>query len=385
MIYSWSFPNRIVFGPGAIRQIAELAAGLGMRRALLVTDPGVVKCGLVERVTDPFKKAGFEWAAFEGVESNPTEASVYPGLEIYREQRCDGVLALGGGSALDAAKAIRLTTTHDRPLEDYDDLRDGAERISGKLPPMIAIPTTAGTGSEVGRSAVITLRATGRKTVIFSPHLIPSLAIADPELTFDLPPHLTAATGMDALTHNLEAYLALGFHPMCDAIALEGVATVHRHLRAAVADGRSLEARSGMMVAAIMGAVAFQKGLGAVHSLAHPLSTVAGMHHGLTNAILLPHVMRFNLPAAQARLARVADALGVDTRGLAAEAAARAAIAAVEKLSADIGIPRCLRDAGVQESMIPIMVPLAMEDGCRLLNPRPTTREDLERLYRQAL
>lgn len=385
MIHSWSFPNRIVFGPGAIRQIAELAAGLGIRRPLVVTDRGVAKCGLLERVTTPLKQAGLEWATFDGVEGNPTEASVYPGLDIYRQQRSDGVLALGGGSALDAGKAIRLTATHDRPLEDYDDLRNGAERISGKLPPMVAIPTTAGTGSEVGRSAVITLKATGRKTVIFSPYLIPSLAIADPELTLDLPPHLTAATGMDALTHNLEAYLALGFHPMCDAIALQGVETVHRHLRAAVEDGRNLEARSGMMVAAIMGAVAFQKGLGAVHSLAHPLSTVAGMHHGLTNAILLPHVMRFNLPAAQARLVRVAGALGVDTRGLAAEAAARAAIAAIEKLNTDIGIPRCLRDAGVQENMIPVMVPLAMEDGCRLLNPRPTTREDLERLYRQAL
>ena len=384
MISTWSFPNRIIFGAGSVAQLADAAKGLGMRRPLVVTDPGVVNCGLLDRVIGLLRHVGSDSAVFSGVEGNPTEASVYPGLEIYCDQKCDGIVALGGGSALDAAKAIRLVVTHHEPLEAYDDLRDGGTKIGSNLPAMIAIPTTAGTGSEVGRSAVITLKATGRKTVIFSPHLIPSMAIADPELTLGLPPHLTAATGMDAMTHNLEAYLALGFHPMCDSIGLQGVAMVSRHLRAAVHDGCDMEARTGMMAAAIMGAVAFQKGLGTVHSLAHPLSTVAGMHHGLTNAILLPHVMRFNVPAARERLADLAAALGVDTRGLGADAAAEAAIAAIEKLNADIGIPKTLREAGVSKDMIAVMVPLAMEDGCRLLNPRPTSREDMEMLYHQA-
>lgn len=384
MISTWSFPNRILFGAGAIGQLAQSVKGLGISRPLVVSDPGIVTCGLLERVTDPLRAAGLEWAAFDRVEGNPTEASAYPGVDRYKEHECDGVIAIGGGSVLDAAKATRLKVTHDLPLEDYDDLKNGGDLITSNLPPMIAIPTTAGTGSEVGRSAVITLKATGRKTVIFSPYLIPNVAIADPELTFGLPPHLTAATGMDAMTHNLEAYLALGYHPMCDAIAIKGVETVHKNLRAAVRDGKNSEARTGMMAAAIMGAVAFQKGLGTVHSLAHPLSTVAGMHHGLTNAILLPHVMRFNLPFVRERLGDLAAAMGVDTRGMTADGSAQAAIAAIEKLNADIGIPPRLRDAGVREEMIPIMVPLAMEDGCRLLNPRPTSRDDMEMLYRQA-
>jgi 4-hydroxybutyrate dehydrogenase len=384
MTSTWSFPNRIVFGAGSIAQLAQSLKGLGISRLLVVTDSGVAACGLLDRVTGPLKAASLDCAVFDRVEGNPTEASVYPGVGIYRDQHCNGIIALGGGSAIDAAKAIRLKATHELPLEAYDDLKNGGDLITSNVPPMVAIPTTAGTGSEVGRSTVITLKATGRKTVIFSPHLLPNIAIADPELTYGLPPHLTAATGMDAMTHNLEAYLALGYHPMCDAIGLKGVELVHRNLPLAVRDGKNLEARTGMMAAAIMGAVAFQKGLGTVHSLAHPLSTVAGMHHGLTNAILLPHVMRFNLPVVRERLADLAAVMGIDTHGITADSAAQAAITAIEKLNAEIGIPPRLRDAGVREEMIRVMVPLAMEDGCRLLNPRPTSRDEMEILYRQA-
>ena len=385
MIATWSFPNRIVFGWGAVEQLPSESARLGARRPLVVTDPGVARSGLLERITGLLTNSKIEYAIFDRVEGNPTEASVYPGVDIYRSEHCDSVVALGGGSAMDAAKAIRLKITHDLTLEEYDDLKNGGDRIGADVPPMIAIPTTAGTGSEAGRSTVITLKATGRKTVIFSPHLIPSVAIADPELTLALPPHLTAATGMDAMTHNLEAYLSLGFHPMCDAIGIKGVEIVAKNLPAAVRDGRDVEARTNMMAAAIMGAVAFQKGLGTVHSLAHPLSTVAGMHHGLTNAVLLPHVMRFNLPVSGDRLADIAVALGVDTHGMSGERAAVAAINAIEKLNDEIGIPMRLRDAGVREEMIPVMVPLAMADGCRLCNPRPTSAEDMETLYRAAL
>ena len=385
MISTFSFPTRIVFGPGAIDHVAEGARSFGMKHPLLVTDPGIIKTGLLERLTAPLNKAGLTWALFDRVENNPTEASVFPGVDIFHAKRCDGVIAMGGGSSLDVAKAIRLKATHPLPLEEYDDVKNGAERISADLPPMVAIPTTSGTGSEVGRSSVITLKSNARKTVIFSPHLVPSVAIEDPELTLGLPRHLTAATGMDAMTHNLEAYLSVGYHPMCDSIALAGVALVSKHLRTAVYDGSNLEARTEMMAASMMGAVAFQKGLGTVHSLAHPLSTVAGLHHGLTNAILLPHVMRFNMSVVLDRLVDLAAALGMDTRSMSPDHAAEAAIAAVEKLNADIGIPRRLGEVGVTPEMIPMMVPKAMEDGCHQCNPRPTTAQDMEDLYRAAL
>jgi alcohol dehydrogenase class IV len=385
VISIFSFPTKTVFGPAAIERVGDAARSFTMKHPLLVTDPGIVRSGLLERLTAPLKRTGLTWGLFDQVEANPTEASVFPGVDIFRAEHCDGVIAMGGGSSLDVGKAIRLKATHALPLEEYDDLKNGGERITADLPPMLAIPTTSGTGSEVGRSTVITLKSTARKTVIFSPHLIPSIAIEDPELTIGLPPHLTAATGMDAMTHNLEAYLSVGYHPICDGIALRGVAMVSKHLRTAVHEGSNLEARTEMMAASMMGAVAFQKGLGTVHSLAHPLSTVAGLHHGLTNAILLPHVMRFNMPVVQDRLVELAAVLGLDTRSLSPTHAAEGAIAAIERLNADIGIPRRLSEVGVTPEMIPVMVPKAMEDGCHQCNPRTTTAADMEALYRQAL
>jgi 4-hydroxybutyrate dehydrogenase len=385
MISTFAFPTKIIFGPNAVDQTGDVVKSLARKRPLIVTDTGVAAAGLVTRVTAVLKAAGLSCAIFDKVEANPTEASVLPGVEAYSKNACDCIIGLGGGSPLDAAKAIRLKTTHQLPLEEYDDLRDGSNSISQHMPPMIGIATTSGTGSEVSRSTVITLKSTGRKTVIFSPCLIPTVAIDDPSLTLGLSPHLTAATGMDAITHNLEAYLSVGYHPMCDAIAMKGVSLAAQYLPFAVKDGLNMEARSQMMMASVMGAVAFQKGLGTVHSLAHPLSTVAGMHHGLSNAILLPHVMRFNLPAVAERLADVAAALGVDTRGMETAQAAEAAITAVENLNRTIGLPGRLTEAGVREEMIPSMAPMAMEDGCRLLNPRPTTLQDMEMLYRQAL
>jgi 4-hydroxybutyrate dehydrogenase len=283
-------------------------------------------------------------------------------------------------------KAIRLRVTHEGPLSQYDDVTGGEERIHGGMPPMIALPTTAGTGSEVGRSAVITMAdeaGVTRKTVLFSPHLMPDLALCDPELTVGLPPRLTAATGMDALTHNVEAYLSRGDHPLCDAIALEGTRLAFTHLRAATHVGTDLEARSGMMMAAIMGATAFQKGLGATHSLAHPLSSIAGLHHGLANALLLPTVLRFNRPVAEPRMAALARAAGLilDTDPV---SGARTLINAVETLNQDLGLPRRLRDVGIVEQQLPVMAALAIQDGCHLLNPRPCTEADLLALYRES-
>ena len=378
----FSFPTQTVFGAGTLGQLPDLADEIGMKRPMIVTDPGLVQAGLIDQVTSTLP----DYAVFDGVAPNPTEDNVFEGVARYREERCDGIIGVGGGSSLDAGKVIGLMTTHDRPLADYDDNTGGDRLINPDIPPIIAIPTTAGTGSEVGRSGVITLKETGRKTVIFSPYLMPSVALCDPELTRRLPKHITAATGADAMTHNIEAYLARGFHPMCDGIALHGAALVYRHLPNAVSNGEEdIEARGQMMIAASMGATAFQKGLGATHSLAHPLSTVAGVPHGLANAILLPHVLRFNAETVPERLKDIGVAMGLDIASRSSQDAASVTIDAIKDFLRDIGIPAHLADADVAPDMLPVLVPKAMEDGCHLLNPRPCTEEDFQRLYETAM
>ena len=381
----FAFPTRIVFGPGSLREVGAETGRLGMKRPLLVTDRGVVGCGLADRVSAAAKRASLSVTLFDGVSPNPVEQNVFDGLEKYRAGKCDGIIALGGGSALDTGKAVRLRVTHGLPLEEYDDLVNGGEKIGSDLPPMVAMPTTAGTGSEVGRSAVIILKATDRKTVIFSPYLIPTVAIADPELTLGMPPGLTAGTGLDALTHNVEAYLSLGYHPMCDAIALHGTRLAVRNLAAAVRDGKNLVARTEMMMAAMMGAVAFQKGLGAVHSLAHPLSSIANLHHGTANGILLPPVLEFNKLTSEERLRDLAIAMDLDAAGKSASEAADAAIERVRRLLKEVGIPDRLSAFGITREMIPALAKKAMEDGCRLLNPRPCSEADMVALYERSL
>ena len=385
MISRFSFPTRIVFGAGTVRELGNEAKLLGIARPLLVTDHGVVACGLAQKVLAESRRAGLAPSLFEDVNPNPVERNVQDGLEAYRRGDCDGVIGLGGGSPLDAAKAIRLAVTHPFPLEQYDDQLDGAARISADIPPMIAIATTAGTGSEVGRSTVIILKATDRKTVIFSPHLMPNVALSDPELTVGMPPKITAGTGLDALTHNVEAYLALGYHPLCDAIALQGARLAIQNLPRAVHNGKDLEARSNMMMAAMMGAVAFQKGLGAVHSLAHPLSSIANLHHGTTNGVLLPHVLEFNRSVSEGRLRDLAVAMEVaDSKGSYAEAAT-ALITRLRQLLPEIGIPVTLGALGVTRDLIPLLAKKAMEDACHQSNPRPCTETDMMSLYEKAL
>jgi alcohol dehydrogenase class IV len=344
-------------------------AARGIRRPLVVTDRGLAPTPVFARVAALVAGA----PVFSAVDPNPTERNVLEGLKCYLSTGCDGVVAVGGGSALDAGKAIRLKATHELPLADYDDLIDGGRHIGANVPPFLAIPTTAGTGSEVGRSTVITIEKTNRKTVIFSPHLIPSLAIADPELTVDLPPAVTAGTGMDAFTHNVEAYLSKGFHPICDAIAFGGAKLVAENLPRVLSNPRDLEARGLMMIAAMMGAIAFQKGLGATHSLAHPLSSEAGLHHGTANAVLLPWVLEFNRPAVAVRLADLSAALGGDV------------VERTRELNRLAGIPARLRDFGIAEPALPALADKAFQDGCHQLNPRPCTRDDLLELYRKAL
>lgn len=381
----FAFPNRIVFGAGALGALGAETKRVGMKRPLLVTDRGVVACGLAERVSAEGNRAGLLLTVFDGTSPNPVEQNVLDGLECYRDAKCDGIIALGGGSSLDTGKAIRLRVTHSLPLEQYDDQMNGGDRIGPNLPPMVAVATTAGTGSEVGRSSVIILKATDRKTVIFSPYLIPSVAIADPELTLGMPPKITAGTGLDALTHNVEAYLSLGYHPMCDAIALAGTRLAVRHLATAVHRGSDLAARIHMMMAAIMGAVAFQKGLGAVHSLAHPLSSIAGLHHGTTNGILMPTVLEFNRATSEDRLRDLAVAMELDVHGKSTAVAASAAIERIRRLLKEVDIPDRLSAFGITRQMVPALAKKAMEDACRLLNPRPCTEADMVALYEQSL
>jgi len=383
-VSTFSFPTTIDFGVGAVAGLGDRLAGLGVSRPLVVTDGGLVEMAAFERVREALDAAGVSSPVFSGVEPNPTDANVSAGVEAFKGDACDGVVAVGGGSALDVGKTVRLKSTHDEPLIEFDDAKDGASRIRNEMPPMIAIPTTAGTGSEVARSAVITVAEAGRKVIIFSPYLIANVAVCDPALTVGLPPHLTASTGMDALSHNLEAVAATGYHPICEAIGLQGISLVAGHLRKAVTDGDDLMARHQMLMASMMGAIAFQKGLGAAHSLAHPLSTELGMQHGLANALVLPNVVRFNREAAGDAYARAAHYFGASTRRTGDDDVVEAFATAIEQLNADIGLPGSLSAAGVSRDDLPRLADLAFEDACHTLNPRPCNRDDLLALYEAA-
>ena len=373
---TWGFPTTIVFGAGAIGSLSEHVKRAKGTRALVVCDPGVVKAGIAERVKKELDAKGIPSAIFDKVDPNPVEKNIVDGVEAYRAHRADIVVCVGGGAPLDTGKLIALKTTHDRPLVDYDDATGGDQFITANVPPILTVPTTAGTGSEVGRSGVVTLAATGRKTVIFSPFLLAKAAVLDPELTRSMPARVTAATGFDALTHALEAYCALGDHPMADAIALGGLELCAKHLVRAVTHGDDLEARGGMMKAAMMGAVAFQKGLGACHSLAHPLSSEKGLHHGLANALCLPSVVEFNAVAVPERLERIRQILDPKATSVAD---------ALRTLRTRIGLPDGLAKEGVTKADIPKLAAKALEDACHRLNPRPTTKDDLAKLYEASL
>ena len=375
-IVSWSFPTTVVLGNGSIATIGDHVRRVGASRALVVCDPGVVKAGIAEKVRKVLEDGGLPAMIFDRVDPNPIEPNVTNGVVAFRSHRADIVVSVGGGSPLDVGKLIALKVTHDRPLADYDDATGGDKFISPNIPPIINVPTTAGTGSEVGRSGVVTLKSTGRKTVIFSPYLMAKAAILDPELTVSMPPHVTAATGFDALTHCIEAYLALGDHPMADGIALLGIELCAKNLPRAVEAGADLVARGAMMKAAMMGAVAFQKGLGVCHSLAHPLSSEKNLHHGLANALCLPAVCDFNNAAVPDRIERVRRSVDLQSTSLSN---------ALRALREKLGLPSGLAAEGIQRSDIPKLADKAMQDACHTLNPRPVTREDMVKLYELSL
>jgi alcohol dehydrogenase class IV len=371
----WSFPTRIRFGAGEAESVGPEVVRLGKRRALIVSDPGVEAVGLLGPIQQSLTSAGVAIQTFTSVSPNPVEADVVRGSDAFATHGADIIVAVGGGSPMDVAKLVAVRAATDRPFEELDDAIGGDRHIPNELVPIVTVPTTAGTGSEVGRSGVVTLRSTGRKTVIFSPALLPAVAILDPVLTVGLPARVTAATGFDALTHCLEAYVAKGDHPMADGIALMGLELVGRSLLRAVNDPGDLDARGDMLKAAMMGAVAFQKGLGACHSMAHPLSSEHGTHHGLANALCLPTVVRFNDAAVGARHARALHALGRSEPSLAE---------ALVSLRSELGLPGSLSEVDIPRSNLPRLAHLASLDGCHHGNPVSCDEATFERLFNDA-
>jgi len=356
---------------------------MGSRRALVVTDKALAQTAAFELLANHLGRAnlGKTWEIFEGVHSNPLEQDVVNAANAFRDAKCDTVIAFGGGSAIDVGKALRLLIK--KPglkLKDFNFNDDW-----NGLPRCIAIPTTAGTGSEVGRSAVITLEGTHKKSVIFLPRLLAKLVILDPDFTRGLPPHLTAATGLDAFTHCVESFTSPNYHPMCDGIALEGLRIIAGALPRAFAHPHDMEARGQMLVASTMGGIAFQKDLGATHSLAHPLSTLAGMHHGTANAVCLPHVMHYNAQRKPGLYRRVGIACGLEVSHVPDEVADFRTIEFVKKFIADLGIKHALHQYGVKEAQLDALATQAFEDSCHLTNPIPVNRDDLKELYRAAL
>jgi alcohol dehydrogenase class IV len=387
-LHRFAFPTAILFGAGARREVAPHLRERGWQRPLVVTDRGLAALPVFARFLDALKS--LDAAVFSGVAGNPVRSQVMQGARAYREHRADCIVGVGGGAALDVAKAIAVMATHEGDILDYAWDHPQVRPIVHALPYFVAVPTTAGTGSEVGRSSVISDDTTHVKKIVFSPALLAKAVFADPELTVDLPPAITAATGMDALTHNVESYLSPEWHPLCDGLAVEGVRIAARALPIAVRDGHDLGARSDMLMSSMMGAIAFQKDLGAVHSCAHALSTVADLHHGLANGIMIDHVMRFNLPAATSKLAELAHVARVpDGDAGSDEARAQAFVHWLQALKAELGIPATLsayagaRRVGTQD--IARLVEVAVDDTCHKTNPRPCTADDFRRIFTEAM
>ena len=375
-ITRFSFPTEIHFGAGASKQVGNHLLQRGFARPIVVTDRGLASLPVLK---DFVANLNVDLAThvFDGVHGNPTGSQAMQGRAAFQQHRADSVIGIGGGAALDVAKVVALMAVHEGDVIEYAWDHPRVRPITNELPYFIAVPTTSGTGSEVGRSSVVSDDTTHVKQVIFSPKLLAKAVFADPALTLDLPAAVTAATGMDALTHNIESYLSPAFHPLCDGIALEGVRIAARALRTAVHDGRNVEARADMMMASMMGAIAFQKDLGAVHSCAHALGAVCDLHHGLANALMLGPVMQFNLSSAHGKFTELAHVVGAD--------AAEDFIPWLLQLRQDIGIAPSLSAVGVRRDQIPALVGIAEKDICHQTNPRPVTREDFTRFFEQAM
>jgi alcohol dehydrogenase len=375
---TWSFPTQVRFGPGRIAELGAACRSVGMSRPLLVTDRALAAHELIATARAAIEGEGLAAPVFADVKPNPTDVNVVAGVEVLRAGGHDGVVAIGGGSAMDAAKAIAFMVAQSRPLADFEDHGDNWRRAEAAgILPVIAVPTTAGTGSEVGRAAVVTDTGAGVKRIVFHPRMLPVVVISDPELTVGLPPAITAATGMDALAHALEAYCAPGFHPMADGIAVEATRLVKEALPRAVADGTDLPARAAMLAAASMGAVAFQKGLGAIHALSHPIGARYDTHHGLTNAVVMPYVLTFNRSAVAGRLDRLAAYLGI-------EGGCEGLSAWVLDLRRTIGIPHALAELDLPSDDFDALVEAALADPTAAGSPVPLTAAGVRDLLERA-
>ena len=361
-----SYLSSIYFEPGAVRLLPDILQQRGIRRPLVVTDSALVSLGTIDRLP------------IADVQTNPSERNVLAGVKAFKEEGCDGVVAVGGGSPIDCAKGIALLATHPEPLEQYAFLEGGLTKVTGNKPPVIAVPTTAGSGSEVGRAALITM-SSGRKLAIIGPHMIPEAVLSDPELTLSMPPKLTAASGMDAITHCVEVYCSRKFNPVADAIALDGLARGYRNIRTATKNGSDRDARSEMLMCALEGGLGFQKGLGLIHSLSHPLGSLEDkrLHHGTLNAIFLPHVLAFNMEACPGKMDIMAQVMGLPDRSGLPDASTQ--------LLKDLGLPLTLGEMGLTIADIEPLVPAALQDHSTPPNPRDATEEDCRALFKAAL
>ena len=379
----WNYPTTVRFGAGRIAELPDALAATGIKRPLFVTDPGLAKLPVVAATLKLLDDAKVSYGVFSDVKPNPVESNLAAGIEAFRKGRHDGVIAFGGGSALDLGKLIAFQAGQSRPVWDFEDIGDWWTRAdSTKIAPIVAVPTTAGTGSEVGRAGVITHEASHTKKVIFHPKMLPAIVIADPELTVGMPPFITAGTGMDALAHCLEAYCAPGYHPMADGIALEGMRLVFENLPKAYADGKDITARANMMSAAAMGATAFQKGLGAIHSLSHPIGALYDSHHGMTNAVFMPYVLAFNRPAIEERIARAAAYLGIKG-GF--DGFAKAVLKLRRELKVPHTLPGLIKGLEMDRKRKALIADMAVVDPTAGGNPVKLTKKAAAALLEQAL
>ena len=383
LVAKWNYPTTIRFGAGRISELADALAATGIKNPLFVTDPGLAKLPVVPSTLKFLNDANIPYGVFSDVRPNPVESNLEAGIAVFREGKHDGVIAFGGGSALDLGKLIAFQAGQTRPVWDFEDIGDWWTRADAdKIVPIIAVPTTAGTGSEVGRAGVLTHEATHTKKVIFHPKMLPAIVIADPELSVGMPPFITAGTGMDALAHCLEAYCAPGYHPMADGIAVEGVRLVFENLPKAFADGKEITARANMMSAAAMGATAFQKGLGAIHSLSHPIGALYDTHHGMTNAVFMPYVLTFNRSVIEDRIDRLAAYCGIP-------GGFDGFYDAVLKLRKELNVPETLhgliKDLDMDDARKSLIADMAVVDPTAGGNPIELTKEGALSLLKAAL